>query len=512
MGSEITPQSNPANPGVQNKPTSNPQQTSNEPVLPPTPTAPEVNSAPYKQQLETEALNAKMSVFHVAGLQFAVKAGYLSQEHADAIKAKVKDGSLRSDGLDLILTAAYRDPEQFKKSFGSSVGGNIAAVLRDMDDEIFKGLNSHSWSENKYYKPILEELASIEKNGLMVPEKPKPKADTNPNKPEPKPENKPDAKPEDKPETKPENKPEPKPQPSSEYKFTSATTAIKDLGASMIEIDKATPGADRLNPEKVKTTTQCVEQLHKQSPAISEKDLFYLGVYRMQLESQDKWKEKTPQERNDLFIKGVTKDEHSLRKAIEEGKHLASSMEGNLRKVKSGTSAYEHAQEGIDIFEAVKSRETRPAPQPVTTTNYKFSTASAAMKDLGASIIAMEKATPGPDPITSETIGATTRCIEEIDRKMPSLSEKDLFYLGFVRLKWEFQPSLSGKTAKEKNDLFIENISKSQDLLNKAIQEGRNEALKTESDLRKAKRGTPLYNEAQKSIAIFDAVESSGAR
>ena len=494
---------------------------SSTPVLPPKPLVlPEQqeSNSPFRAELEAESVKSKISMFHLAGLQVAVKEGYLSQQNADAIKAKVAAGALRSDGVDLILTAAFRDPEQFKKSFGSA-GGNIAAVMRDMDDEISKGLNSHSWSENKYYKPIIQELLSIEKNGFMVPEKPKPTPGVNPNNSTPAQNTKnPDSSTDPKHQKNnpdpnhPQSNPDPKPHATQEYPFRSAAIAIRDLGVRMLAIDKATPGPDQLDPAKIRITTQCVQQLHKQSPALSEKDQFYLGVYRMQLEMQGQWKENTPQERNEIFIKGITKDENSLKKAIETGKNLASSFERDLSKVSSGHPTFRNAQQAIHILEAVKADGSQSTPRPVTATNYEFSLATVAMNDFGRSLIAAEKATPQPDLITSETIKATTQCIQELHRKNPNLSQNDLFYLGFQRMQWELQPSLHGKTAQEKNNAFVEQVGKSQDTLNRAIEAGKKQASRTESDLRKAKPGTALYKDAQKMIAILDAVESSGGR
>lgn len=492
-------------PPTENRPENTPNQTTGlvqeaipfEPTLPPKPSVEleQQNIAPYKEQLAAEALQAKISIFHLAGLQLAVKEGHLSQEHADAIKAKVKDGALKSDGVDLILTAVFKDPEQFKKSFGSSAGGNIAAVLRDMDDEISMGLNSHSWGENKYYKPILQELVSIERNGFATPEKGKPTRVPNRRSPEPKPDSK---------------SPDVKPDTSTDYQFSSGKAAINDLGSKLIAVAKLTNKPDQITAGMVKISAQSVDQLDKQNPAISEKDLFYLGYYRLQLESSGQWKEKTPAERNKLFIDGVTKDENSLKKAIARGKELASALETGLKQVKDGAPAYTHAQAAIDIIESVKSSGNQTAPKPTTATtatNYTFNSASVALNDLLTRVSAMEKATPGPDRITSQTIKTTTECVNQLDRKMPGLSEKDLFYLGFLRMHWEFDPSLNGKTAKEKNDIFIAAIAKSQNIINKAIQEGRELASRTESDLRKAKPGTPKYKDAQKVIAIFDAVE-----
>lgn len=503
---------------------------SSTPGLPPRPLAlPEQQKSnyPFRAELKAESDKSEISMFHLAGLQVAVKERYLSQQNADAIKAKVAAGALRSNGVDLILTAAFRDPEQFKKSFGSAEG-NIAAVMRDMDDEISDGLNSHSWSENKYYKPIIQELLSIEKNGFMVPEKPKPTPRVNPNNSttaqnKKNPDSRTDPKhPGTNPDPKhqknnpdpnhPENNPDPKPHATQEYPFRSAAIAIRDLGVRMLAIDKATPDPDRLDPDKIRITTQCVQQLHKQSPALSKKDQFYLGVYRIQLEMQGRWKEKTPQERNEIFIKGITKDENSLKKAIETGKKLASSFERDLSEVSSGHPTFRNAQQAIHILEAVKADGSQSTPRPVTATNYEFSLATVAMNDFGRSLIAAEKATPEPDLITSETIKATTQCIQELHRKNPNLSQNDLFYLGFQRMQWELQPSLHGKTAQEKNNAFVEQVGKSQDTLHRAIEAGKKQASRTESDLRKAKPGTALYKDAQKMIAILDAVESSGGR
>lgn len=134
------------------------------------------------------------------------------------------------------------------------------------------------------------------------------------------------------------------------------------------------------------------------------------------------------------------------------------------------------------------------------------------MNAFGSSLIAMEKATLGPDLITSETIENIVQCIGELDRKKPELSERDLFYIGLSRMKWELNPALGGKSAKEKNDLFMKHISQSQGMLSAVIQEGRNEASKTKGDMRRVKPGTAMYNDAQKMIGIIDAVEQSGSR
>ena len=316
--------------------------------LPPIPKTAQDQRAPFRTQLEAESVTSKISEFHLAGLQLGVKEGYLSQENADAIKAKVKAGALKGDGVDILLTAAFKDPEHFKKSFGTSASGNVAAVMRDMEDTISQGLNSHSWSENKYYKPILGELVLIEKNGFKVPEKPKLVGGEPVNS-----NNKTPDSTEPKKTTTPTSKTPPHSHPVTDSTFTSAEKAIGDIGTILIVMGKASPGPDSVTAEKVSITIASIKELKAKSSALSERDLFYLGCYRMSLELSGGSPGKNIEQRNKQFIKDTLETDSKKKTAIEEGRKISFNMEKDLEKIKPGTLLHKQAQKAIDIIEAV---------------------------------------------------------------------------------------------------------------------------------------------------------------
>jgi hypothetical protein len=485
--------------------------------LPPIPKTAQDQRGPFRAQLEAESVTSKISEFHLAGLQLGVKEGYLSQENADAIKAKVKAGALKGDGVDILLTAAFKDPEQFKKSFGTSASGNVAAVMRDMEDTISQGLNSHSWSENKYYKPILEELVSIEKSGFKVPEKPKlvggEPVNSNksseiktPNSTEPKK------------TTMPASKTPPHSDPATDSTFTSAEKAIGDIGTILIAMGKASPGPDSVTAEKVSITIASIKELKAKSSALSERDLFYLGCYRMSLELSGGLPGKNIGQRNKQFIKDTLETDSKKNTAIEEGRKISSKMEKGLKIYKPEMRLYGEAQKAIGIIESVKN--TNPTEQNKTTTptskasphshpvtDYTFTSAAKAIGDFGTILIAMEKASPWPDSVNDEKVSKIIASIKELNRKRPALSERDLFYLGCYRMSLEFSGGLPGKNIEQRNKQFIEHALETDSKKQKSIEKGREISFDMKRDLEgKIKPGTLLHKQAQKAIDIIEAV------
>ena len=149
------------------------------------------------------------------------------------------------------------------------------------------------------------------------------------------------------------NKPSPHAHPVTDYTFTSAERAIGDFGTILVAMGKASPWPDRVNNEKISKIIASIKELNTKSPALSERDLFYLGCYRMSLEFSGGLLGENIDKRNKRFIEHALKTGSQKKQSIEKGRGISFGMEKDLEKITPGTLRYKQAQKAIDIIEAV---------------------------------------------------------------------------------------------------------------------------------------------------------------
>jgi hypothetical protein len=231
-------------------------------------------SGTYADELHNAALEAGVSDFHYAGLILAQKNELLTSQDVEKILTKVGEGSLSSEGVDSMLIAAFKDKEKFQQVFNTDPKGNVAAVFRDMDQEIMAGLNSASWGTKEYADPIMAELYEIQNRGLGDLKSAEKSPESKP-APEPEQEEKPDKKPTKTVDSSPDKSPDTL---SSEARVGEVSKVLAEIGVIIAQGDPGMRDQVPLYAEYAKQTSKDLLKIVQSEPDLTTPELFYLGM------------------------------------------------------------------------------------------------------------------------------------------------------------------------------------------------------------------------------------------